>query len=158
MHTTIRLQHNFSFGLFPVFIFGILLLVPLIIYLINKSKSKSGNNVRVAEPVNQPVPNIPMDIKERYINSVMLLKRDYAENVISKRDGYQRLSLILREYISELTDIDITKKTLAEIRGLNLGPIENLIEEFYYFEFSTEQGGNLDSAINSTIEAIRGFR
>lgn len=155
MHTTIRLQHNFSFGYTPVIFFGLLLLLPLIIGIIKKYNAKKVHgSVNNAQVTNQGV-QVPRDTRSKYVDAALRLRRDYRNNALSIRDGYQSLSIIVREYVSEHTGNDITKKTLAEIRNMDLGIIENLIEEFYYHEFSTESDGDLEKAIDRTIEAIR---
>lgn len=157
MHTTIRLQHNFSFGLLPVIIFGLLLLVPFIVLLVNKLKRKNSVEKKEEISANNASNVPPVDIRDKYINSLILLKRDFLSEKIDQRSGYQRLSFILREYISERIGVNITNKTLAEIRGLDLGHVEELIEEFYYHEFSTEDNGNLEDSIDRTINSIRAF-
>lgn len=154
MHTTIHLQHNFSYGFLPVIISFIAVIIPIIIFI---SSKKKNNNVKKEEKTNIPQNSIPAvpDIKDRYIKKALEIEKDFNTGNTDVREGYQRLSMLIREFSSEYSGVDITKKTLAEIRAMSKYQVERLLEDYYENEFSKDPKGNLQKSIEKTIEVIK---
>lgn len=154
MHTTIHLQHSFSFGLLPVFLAFIAIVVLVVLFIASKSKEKR-KDIKPAVAVPAAPVNTTPNIKDKYIQKVIEVDKDFSINNIDVREGYQRLSMLIREFSTEFSGVDITKKTLAEIRAMNKYQVERLLEDYYENEFSKDPQGNLKKSVEKTIEVIK---
>jgi len=156
MYSTIPLQKNFASLGWLSFLFFILLFTPLIIRWIKKRKAaKQLNNQQKMvgeEPIVKPV---SVTTKDRYENILIQIMTDYNSGDATLRESYQILSRTIRQFVLDYTGIDVTAKTLAEIRGLNVRRVESLIEEYYAAEFAAVDDSNLAKSINHAIKVIR---
>ncbi len=108
-----------------------------------------------------PVQNMtarPLTVKEEYFMRLNEMKTQYSEGRLSSKDGYKLLSKFLREFVLEYADIDVTRKTLAEIKRSNLPKVAALIEEYYIAEFSPDNDGNFGDSLNKTIRLINNWK
>ena len=156
MPTTIQLQGKIAYGLLPLWILFFILISPLIIKVINKRrlKKKAKNAAQVVENT-EPVIPVSVSIRDSYVNKLETLRNEYKTGKRSDRDSFLLLSFYIRDFVLELTGIDITKKTLAEIRAHDLPEIIELIETYYAYEFAPDKAGDVDDAIDKTIQVIK---
>ena len=156
MPTTIQLQGKIAYGLLPLWILFFILISPLIIKVINKRrlKKKAKNATQVVENT-EPVIPVSVSIRDSYVNKLETLRNEYKTGKRSDRDSFLLLSFYIRDFVLELTGIDITKKTLAEIRAHDLPEIIELIETYYAYEFAPDKTGDVDDAIDKTIQVIK---
>lgn len=150
MPTTISLQGTASYGVLILYILFFILISPLILRFIKKRKAKK-NKAKVTPQVKK----IPPTIKERYEKQLLSIIDDYKSEKIDEREGYQLLSKFLREFFKEYAGVDVTTKTLAQIRGINNSRLEKLIEEFYEYEFSPDSNGDIVGAVKRTIQSVK---
>ena len=150
MPTTISLQGTASYGVLILYILFFILISPLILRFIKKRKAKK-NKAKVTPQVKK----IPPTIKERYEKQLLSIIDDYKSEKIDEREGYQLLSKFLREFFKEYAGVDVTTKTLAQIRGINNPRLEKLIEEFYEYEFSPDSNGDIVGAVKRTIQSVK---
>jgi hypothetical protein len=83
---------------------------------------------------------------------------DYNAKKITKRDGYQRLSIIIRGFVQETTGINVENYTLYEIKGLGIEKLNKLIEEYYVPEFAEDNRAtkmSLEASCNSAMGVIK---
>lgn len=156
MPTTIQLQGKFAYGLLPLWILFFILISPLIIRAINKRRlNKQAKNVsQTVENVDQVI-SVPVSVRDSYVNKLETLRDEYKTGKRSDRDSFQLLSFYIKGFVLDLTSIDITKKTLAEIRAHDMPEIIELIEAYYTYEFAPDKTGDVDEAVNNTIQVIR---
>lgn len=156
MPTTIEIQHTMM-TINPLALILFLILVsPFVIKVLNKRKNKS--NSKATKKDNKPsLKPVPLSVKEKYARQLNIILKEYNENKRSEKDSYQLLSFMLREFFNEYAGIDVTSKTLAEIRGLNNERLERLVEEYYACEFAPDVKGNIERSINKTIQAIKNW-
>lgn len=157
MPTSIHIQYRFFTGAIPFLILLLIVIILPIVYLVNKNKENKKNNTKPVD-LKQAYAEKAEVLRKKYIMEVRNLEKKITNNEISVRDGYQGLSSIIREFVKEKTDIDVTNKTLAEIRGLNMVPLERLVEEYYEFEFSNnlkDSNEGISEAISKTIRTIQ---
>ena len=150
MPTTISLQGTASYGVLILYILFFILISPLILRFIKKRKAKKKE-----AKVTPQVKKIPPTIKERYEKQLLSIIDDYKSEKIDEREGYQLLSKFLREFFKEYAGVDVTTKTLAQIRGINNSRLEKLIEEFYEYEFSPDSNGDIVGAVKRTIQSVK---
>lgn len=74
------------------------------------------------------------------------------------RKGYQLLSRLVRNFVKEYANVDVTTKTLAEIRSMGFPVLTALVEEYYAPEFSLDEEGNVLESIDKTIKAIKSWK
>lgn len=153
MPTTISLQGTASYGVLILYILFFILISPLILRFIKKRKAKK--NKKKEAKVTPQVKKIPPTIKERYEKQLLSIIDDYKSEKIDEREGYQLLSKFLREFFKEYAGVDVTTKTLAQIRGINNSRLEELIEEFYEYEFSPDSNGDIVGAVKRTIQSVK---
>lgn len=151
MPTSINLQAQFHYGIVPLIILFFILISPLIIKIKKDSKNrkikyvdKKTNIVRVEESV-----------KDTYVKRIKKIEKDYDNDEKHSRECFLRLSALIREFVKEYAGIDVTVKTLAEIRGVKIPTLEMLIEEYYGAEFAPDKKGDFISSAEKTIEAIK---
>lgn len=156
MPTTVNLQGTVAYGAIPLWILFLILISPVLkrIFLKHRRKKKSGLSSNSAEPV---MKKIPKSVKEKYTIRLKEMLADYKGGKRSERESYQLLSYFLREFFNEYSGVDVTRKTLAEIRGVGNPILESLIEEFYACEFAPDAKGDIERAIKNTIDKINRF-
>lgn len=156
MPTTVSLQGNFIYGITPLLILGLFLISPLILKIMRKRQAKRKNALEKAmKSVNtSEYKPVPLSVKQTYVRKLKQIDKDYKSNVIDSRNGYQLLSALIRQFLLEYKGIDVSTKTLAEIRKLGIKDLERLMEEYYEPEFSEESTRHLEYSIEKTIEAI----
>ena len=152
METTVTLQPPFEYSLWVLVVFGVLLIAGIVLLVLALRKLKSNAPVQeVAQ--DQPVYKNPGQItlynaKRKYVSQIQQLLADYSGKKISKRDGYQKLSLIIRGFVHDTTRIDVTKCTLKDLKALKIPKLDTLIEEYYVPEFGEDA-----RSVNSSLEA-----
>lgn len=150
MPTTVELQGAMSHGLIPLWILFFVLISPLIIKYRKRrleKKAQKANKSTIIKPV-------PISVKESYVNKLRSIEREYRTGNRGEKECYQLLSKYIREFVKEYAGVDVTVKTLAEIRGLNIPKLERLISGYYKYEFSKDAVGDIEKAIDDTIEAV----
>ena len=146
MQSDISLNGPFSYNILPLIIVLILIIITIIVFLCFniKSKKKEKPVVVIAKDINS--------IKNKYLKELDELSNNV--NVLSKRKVYNILSLIIRRFVLEATNVDVLKYSLNEIRLLKVDSLTLLVSEYYEPEFSKESNADPLSSINKTKEVI----
>ncbi len=162
METTVTLQPPFEYSLWVLVVFGVLLVAGIVLLIFALSKMKSSSSVQEKVDEQKPVYKNPGQLslynaKRKYVLQIQHLLADYSDKKISKRDGYQKLSLIIRGFVHDATKIDVTKCTLRDLKALKISKLDTLIEEYYVPEFgedarSTEK--SLEASCNRAMGVI----
>lgn len=138
MVTTIKLQKMYVYPVEPIIalaiLLGVLLFVFLLILFMKKVKNKpAANNA----PVNATVKtNIGDSLKQKYIGEITRLGEKIEDGSMDERECYQKLSLLIREFVHDATGINTASCTYEDIRGLKIKTLTELIGEFYEPEFA----------------------
>lgn len=157
METTITLQEPFSYSLWPIMILLVILFFSMIIFMAisvnRKNKHKDTNSRRKAKEIIHETPTLEQ-VKQQYMSALTDLKQQYMDETVSERICYQKLSSMLRQFVSSVSGNDITNMTLTEIRHQGLKQVEQLISEYYEPEFSREAKSDIEGAIERTKKVI----
>lgn len=149
MQTSVSLYGPF---LFNPFLLWLLILIFLIILLVIVLLSWKRNKKKVV------VKKIPKDeineLKNKYDRMILELQDKVKASKISNRDAYYELSKILRNFIFEVTGIDVTKVSLMEAKYYNMPMLYMLMEEYYIPEFAFFFYGNILNSIDKTRKVI----
>ena len=143
MQITSDLRPMFSYALFPIILLLIILIILLISMLI---KPKQKSNIQIIIP---PKKNL-FEIKNRYLEKINTLLKDVKNNKISNRSAYQKLSVLIRNFIFETTNIKVQNYTLKDIEKVNIPILYELVSEYYDPEFAKLSEGNIVNAIEKT--------
>lgn len=142
METTVTLQGVFEYSWWVALITGIIALVAaaLIIYSVvvlvaaNRKANKSLEKPKVR---NLP-PQFLYVVKGRYVNELQKLLTKYTNNKITKREAYQKLSVVIRKFVHEATGINVENYTAKEVKALGIRNLDQLMEEYYVPEFAED--------------------
>jgi len=93
-------------------------------------------------------------IKKDYLLKIQKLLDDFNNNKISSRLAYQSLSLLIRHFIYEATNIKVQLFTLKDIEKVGMPVLYELVSEYYDPEFSKISKGNIVSSIEKTRKVI----
>ena len=147
MQLNTNLNGPFYYAIYPLIIVIILIIITIIVFLCL--------NVRIKKKEKKlPVIVTPKDInsiKKKYLKELDDLSNN---NSLSKRKIYNNLSIIIRKFVLEVTNIDVLKYRLNEIKILNMNSLTELVSEYYEPEFSKESDTNPITSINKTKEVI----
>ena len=112
-----------------------ILLVSVILFVLICVYKKAPKIIKLKKE--KPIPRP----QEFYIRQKALFSIDKAVNELSRsgidtRESYQRLSYIMREFVSDMTGRNFTTLTLSELKKMGLGSLAGLIENCYAPEFA----------------------
>lgn len=154
MQITSDLRPMFSYSLLTILFFLILILLNLF-FILKKDNRKEKQSIPT---IIQPTYQDKESIKNKFLKEIDLLKKQLEENKLTTRKAYQRLSVIIRTFIFQMTSIKIQNYTLEEIRKIDLPVITTLIEEYYDPEFSIKTEGNIKESIDKTRQVIQTWK
>lgn len=146
MQIKTELNDMFSYSLFPVIILFVITVI-FLLYLIIINNNKKHNIIT-------PNKKKLLNIKNNYLNNLDILLNDYSNNIISKREAYHRLSLSIRNFIYETTNIKVQYFTLEDIKSIDIPILYDLVSEYYNPEFSRKSEGNFYDSIEKTRMVI----
>ncbi|HAW15861.1 MAG: hypothetical protein IJ869_03690 [Clostridiales bacterium] len=145
MQTSVSLQNPFSYSLGLTIALIALVLVPMILLIYFKIRGMDLPKFRLPEKKVKEVPVIkdPAAIKSKYLAVIDRIQDERTAESIDDREAYIRLSSAVRSFVNELTGANTRNLSLAEIEGLGMPNLYNLIKDFYHPEFAYD-AGNVD--------------
>jgi hypothetical protein len=156
MESNVELQNLFTYSLGYVVVFALILVAFIVIYILLCRKEFIDDHAPIE--VNKPEKAVDANkIKEKYISKLNDLESRLNQNTVSNREAYQELSSVIRNFVFELTGINVQNYTLKEINAVNIPALSFLVEEYYSPEFSYEGNGNALESLYKTKEAIEGW-
>lgn len=138
------LRPMFSYSIWPI-IFIIILIGIIIFFIFHKKKIKPTPIV-----IQRPEPKNIWNIKDKYRAQLNELQQNIKTNKITSRKAYQRLSIIIRNFIFEMTQIKVQNYSLEEIKKVNMPILTTLVEEYYDPEFSKDSTGDILESLEKT--------
>lgn len=147
MQSSVEFRGPFTYNEGIIIVF-ILVIVGIIAYFILSRKRKK--KIKVIIPPKKDL-NI---LKKNYLAKIDKLLEDTRNNKINYRTSYLKLSKIIRDFIFEATNINVTTVSLAEVKDLKMPQLYELMEEYYAPEFSRFYEGNIESSIEKTRGVI----
>jgi hypothetical protein len=97
-------------------------------------------------------------LKRKYEGQLQGLLRTYAGNQIEKREAYQDLSMLIREFVRDATGIHVENYTVKEIKSLGIRRLDMLMDEYYVPEFAEEFRAthkDFNASCNTALGVIR---
>lgn len=149
MQVTTELNPLFSYSLIPILILLIIIASILFTYILTSPKNK-----KIIIPIKVPNKEDINTIKNKYLKEINKLIKKIETNSINNRLAYQELSLIIRNFVYEMTNIKVQTYTLQDIKYLNMPYLYELVQEYYNPEFAFNSSGNILNSINKTKGVI----
>lgn len=165
MDTTVTLQQPFEYKVW-VFVVAFLLLAAFIVAMVFMIKSivrmlpEKEKKKKELPKLKVLTPQELFALKRKYESKLQGLMRTYAGQQIEKREAYQDLSMLIREFVHDATGIHVENYTVKEIRALGIRRLDMLMDEYYVPEFAEEfRAKNKDFATscNSALGVIRSW-
>ena len=133
---TVELQGPFSFRILWLAAGICLLLAALILGIVFRRllfrRRSRQDTPKIRRPDGGDIPRI----KQKYLADLLKLETEVREGGIHARETYQRLSLLIRSFVFEMTGIRVQEYTLQDIRRLRLPVLTELVQEYYVPEFA----------------------
>lgn len=151
MQLDVSLNEPFTYSYLPLIISFLLLVVFIVVFICFNIKKKQKTNI-IKEVV---IPKNINDIKNKYLKELDLLAND---TTLTKRKVYNKLSVLIRSFVLEATNIDVLKYSLSEIKTLKMDELTKLVTEYYEPEFSKESNADSIISIKNTREVIEQWK
>lgn len=158
MKTSVTLQNPFSYSLWPIVLAEVVLLILtlLLVFLFINSRNKK------AAKKEQPKPQVHKvvtqrsgtDAKSAYLRRIDGIEKKYQNGELSGRECYQELSSCVREFVSEVSGVNVISYTLSDIQSMQMPSLETLIADYYHPEFAREAGFEVEQAIMEAKRVI----
>lgn len=156
MVTSVKLQTPFEYSwivTLATIVLGIIAVV-ILVYVVKKLLDLREKAV-AKKPRYHKVHLTPENLakmKKDYIGRVSMLLNGYLSGKLSKRDGYQKLSGVIRSFVHEVTGINVESFTVKEVKALGIRKLDELMEEYYVPEFAEdEKAENKDFAASCRV-------
>ncbi len=114
---------------------GVILLVSALLFVMICVFKRAPKKKKPEKPkvLNKPQ---AFYIREKALLSIDKISFELAGSAIDTRESYQRLSMVMRTFVSEMTGRNVTALTLSELKKMGLGSLAGLIENCYAPEFA----------------------
>ena len=122
-------------------VLGAIALTAIVFFLIKAFRilRKKKNAPRPAATKIAMSPDMIYRVKNQYASRVQALLNNYSQNKIDKREGYQQLSALIREFVHEVTGINVENFTIKEVKAFGIKKLDVLMEEYYVPEFAEDE-------------------
>lgn len=146
-YISVKLQQPFSYSLIPIIICAILFGMSLVYFCVSYVKSRPNT---VKPQIHMATPKNREKIKQFYLDKINQLHNAIVTQQIDSRNAYQKMSCYIREFVYEMTGMEVQKYTLQDIQQLKMPVLESLIAEYYVPEFAYAEEGNALASIEKT--------
>ena len=149
VESSVKLNGLFMYSTLPIWLAALALIILGIIILVSifSRKGEPAPRKAIVQRPGVPVGAERMRVRARYLDMLKNLENRLREGEIGFRPAYQELSKILRDFVKEISGLDITKCTLSQIREKNIPVLTGLIEAFYEPEFAVETDDDVFDAL-----------
>lgn len=159
MEEHMELMEPFSFAKWPMILFAVIfftgLLIYVVIFIINKLKKRVVAEVPV---IIERKPETVEKIKRKYMAELSKIENEFANNRLSLRQVYQKMSICIRKFVYEVTGVKVQNYTLHDIKKLNMPMLEQLISEYYAPEFAKRANVNVAESLQKTKRVIEAWK
>ncbi len=161
MVTTVSLRGPFEYYWWVLAVAGVFLIVAVVLFILAHMKYMAGRPKKLQNPsklIRRPLPVNLMMIKDNYSKRLQELGDAYSNKRVGRREAYQRLSALIRGFVSEATGIDVLHYTREEIKAFGIKSLDGLMKEYYVPEFAEDEkikDRNFSISCRNALEVIR---
>lgn len=155
MRITVQLQEKYGYLILPavIFILAVVFACVLILYL--KYRPRRKKQVVDGEKAWRALYDDEKHrLRMKYLELLDALYYKVSYDKISNRQCYLTISRYVRQFVSEITGVRVSRCTLNDIKWMNMPVLAALIEELYEAEFSRLSAGDPYWAIEKTKRVI----
>jgi len=98
------------------------------------------------------------NLKSYYLEKLTVLEEKYKNNQSNLRDTSVALSLLVRNFVKDETDVDVSTLSKEEIKKLDIPKIYEIIDILYHPEFAKYSEDNIDSIFSKAKEVIKSWK
>ena len=141
----------------PIVITLLLVLVLGIITIVLLVRGKKDDTDRTGSPMLRQHWITESDkgrVRTLYLGKLSDLENRLRSGEIKFRPAYQELSVTIRDFVKDISGIDLTQSTLSELKLKNVPVVSSLIETYYEPEFAVETDDDVFKAINDARMVI----
>ncbi len=164
MVTTVKLQSPFEYSWWVAAIAAVLIVaaIGVLVYTIMKMLEYRTKKQQYRPAYRKVVmtPEVLFRVKNQYSQRVENIISKYNSGDITKRDGYQELSFVIREFVHQVTGINVESFTVKEVKAMGIRKLDVLMEEYYVPEFAEDEKArekDLLTSCNTAIGVIRSW-
>ncbi|MFZ1258179.1 MAG: hypothetical protein WAQ25_01795 [Candidatus Saccharimonas sp.] len=117
------------------------------------TRKKAPKKLAVKSPDMLPVVDLS-GLRQKYLQQIQSVEDSYRGKHINARALHQSLSLLLREFVSEVERMPLTTMTLTELKQSRHKKLAPTIEEYYKPEFATVESGNVDASLTAARKVV----
>lgn len=111
------------------------------------------------QKASKPVPKTSAGMaREKALQSIDRIIRELSQSKIDLRESYQRLSMVMRIFVTEISGKDVTALTLTELKASNLGKLSVLIEKWYAPEFAMKTRADFMNDAGQAKNVVKSWR
>lgn len=156
MRITVHLQEKYGYIILPliIFILAVSFVCALILFLKYRPKNKKKRVVDGEKAWRALYDDEKYRLRMKYLQLLDALYYKVSYDKISNRQCYLMISRYVRQFVSEITGVKVSRCTLNDIRWMNMPMLAALIEELYEAEFSKSSLGDPYWAIEKTKRVI----
>ncbi|WP_394938129.1 hypothetical protein [Psychromicrobium sp. YIM B11713] len=153
-------MHNDSHGegFFPPldyaafwWVLGVLLLLLIGVWYFSACYATRAKPQTGAIPM--PPKRVPA-LRAEYLARIDQLVFRHHAGELSARDAHQKLSLLVRGFVQELTGVRTERMTLAELRTAGLPMVGDVVEVFYPAEFGVQDAESLGHSADAARQLV----
>lgn len=156
MRITVHLQEKYGYLILPVIIFALAVsfVCALILYLKYRPQHKKKRAVDGEKAWRALYDDEKHRLRMKYLELLDALYYKVSYDKLSNRQCYLMISRYVRQFVSEITGVRVSRCTLNDIKWMNMPMLAALIEELYEAEFSKSSLGDPYWAIEKTKRVI----
>ena len=114
-----------------------------------RKKSRKSSGSKSSKPDNIP------EAKRKYVDQIRDISNRYKAGAVSKRNGYQELSAVIRAFVNDYAGINTTYLTAAEVKAMGLGELYSLMDEYYIPDFAEDDRTDQKDLLKACEKAER---
>lgn len=145
MEFSVKMQPAMMMGIVWIVVGAVLLGIAVALFVLTRLFAKA----RPVKKERPPEPKKPTDyfyIRREAIHSIDKISLDLKKNKIDVRESYQRLSMTMRTFVSDMTGREVTNLTLSEIKEMGFGSLSQVITGYYEPEFALKTTADFESS------------
>ncbi|MGN0401479.1 MAG: hypothetical protein ACI4HQ_04360 [Acetatifactor sp.] len=155
MQITVGLQENYSYTFLPLIVCIVAVVAVFAVLLMVTHKKQEKKIPKASQKAWSALTDSEKNrLRMKYFRILDELHGKVCSGQISLRHCYQKLSISVREFVSEMTGVKVSRCTLNDIRRMNMPVLAGLMEEFYTVEFAKVSVGDAEAAIAKTKRVI----
>lgn len=155
MHDVPNLSPLLQYGPLPLILAGgvVLLLAGWYGFVLWLTRRKPQKVLATLPPAQPPVVD-QASIRKMYLERIEAIEKAYNSRELRARAVHQQLSVLLRQFVSEINRLPAQTMTLADLKRSRLSALAPIIESYYKPEFAAIENGSVNDALAAARKVV----